>query len=65
MVSRAKEVASPAWLVGGFHDALVSDIPDGCEKIVPCHCTSKKEEIGSAYGQAVEYGVVGRSFEFL
>ena len=65
MVSRAKEVASPAWLVGGFHDALVSDIPDGCEKIVPCHCTSKKEEIGSAYGRAVEYGVVGRSFEFL
>ena len=64
IVLRAKEIVSPTWLVGGFHDAQVSDIPGDCEKIVPCHCTSRKEEIGSAYGQAVEFGVVGRSFVF-
>ena len=64
IVSRAKDVAPATWLVGGFHDAPVSDIPGDCEKIIPCHCTSKKEEIGSAYGHAVEFGMVGRSFVF-
>jgi len=54
IASRAQEIASIAWLVGGLHDASVPDIPKGCEKIVPCHCTSRKAEIGSAFGQAVE-----------
>jgi 7,8-dihydropterin-6-yl-methyl-4-(beta-D-ribofuranosyl)aminobenzene 5'-phosphate synthase len=64
ITSRADDVATTAWLVGGFHDAPVSDIPAGCEKIIPCHCTSRKKEISSTYGQAVELGAVGRSFVF-
>ena len=62
IAARASQIAIPKWLVGGFHDAMPEEMPAGLDRIVMCHCTRHREEIGRAFRDAASDGVVGRAY---
>jgi 7,8-dihydropterin-6-yl-methyl-4-(beta-D-ribofuranosyl)aminobenzene 5'-phosphate synthase len=59
ILERAEEIAPPRWLLGGLHDARVEDVPQTLEWVMPCHCTSRKEEMARAFGKRAKIGAVG------
>ncbi len=63
VIERATQVARPDWLVGGFHDAPVRDIPADIGRVIPSHCTSAKGAILKAFGERASEGAAGRVFE--
>ncbi|MGQ9588332.1 MAG: MBL fold metallo-hydrolase [Thermoplasmata archaeon] len=56
VVFKAREIAPVTWLVGGFHDASLADLPADLRKVVPCHCTRRKRDMASVLPRAVELG---------
>ncbi len=63
ILEKASRFGTPRWLVGGLHDADVKDIPDYIEKVVACHCTSRKQELIRALGGRAEIGAAGATYE--
>ena len=62
ITDRASLTATPRWLIGGFHDAMPGEMPDGLDRVVMCHCTRHREEIGRVFGNAASDGCVGRAY---
>lgn len=62
ILEAAGALGSPRWLMGGFHDAAVGDIPAEMESVVPCHCTRDAASIVEAFGDRAHRGRAGDVF---
>ena len=62
ITGRASQTSTPRWLIGGFHDAMPGEMPAGLDRVVMCHCTRHREEIGRVFGNAASDGCVGRAY---
>jgi len=64
IIKKSESLGEIHAIIGGFHDfddlKILKDIP----LIVPCHCTSKKEEIKKIYPESTKECKAGTIFRF-
>lgn len=60
----ASSVDRVTSIIGGFHGAETSDFLTDIERIVPCHCTQRKDDILRAFASKASLGMVGAHYEF-
>jgi len=62
IIRAASEIATPKWLVGGFHNSRLEEFPQDLERIIICHCTTQKSELLKAFGERASIGASGSVF---
>jgi 7,8-dihydropterin-6-yl-methyl-4-(beta-D-ribofuranosyl)aminobenzene 5'-phosphate synthase len=63
ILEKAREFGEIHGIIGGFHDFGNLDALRGLRLLVPCHCTSKKDEIRRMYPKTCMDGGAGSVFE--
>ena len=64
IINVAKKFGNIYAVIGGFHGFDKFDALKGISIIMPCHCTSHKQEIQKLFPDAYEAGGVGKKLEF-
>jgi len=55
---------TPHALIGGLHDFDDFELLDSLERVLPCHCTTKKAEILAAYPRQAQICAAGTHLTF-
>ena len=64
ILKTAREFGEIYAVIGGFHGFNKFNALKGISLIVPCHCTSNKQEIQQLFPEAYHDGGVGKKFVF-